>query len=98
MLCAFLSFRLSALRQCFLSLRVTEIVSKVYYSVVCCITVSLIQVMCSETKSNIFPFSFGMTEIISKVHCSVVCCITVSLVQVMCSETKSSVSFFSHSG
>ena len=41
----------------------TEIISKVHCSVVCCITVSLVQVMCSETKSSVF-FLFGMTEII----------------------------------
>ena len=76
----------------FLSFRVTEIVSKVHYSVLCCIYISLIQVMCSETKSNVV-FSFGMAEIISKVRCSVVCCITVFLIQVMCSETKSNIGF-----
>ena len=52
----FFSFKLCALRRSptlVFSFRVTEIISKVHCSVVCCINVSLIQVMCSETKSNV---------------------------------------------
>ena len=49
----------------------TEIISKVHCSVVCCITVSLVQVMCSETKSSVFFFSFGMTQRFIVLLCAV---------------------------